>query len=1038
MPSDRPENFAIVAGKDQYQFNTVLYKNQRDAPVSAMNVALNAEKLSGLAADREGNIFYSERDEDTIWMIERGTCIVKGLLGRGKSEERMREGDGIDNSVGKSFNEGMSYEKTDAALFDIESPGVLHFFYNEELEDRVLLFVEERSCNIKAYSVTYNTVSTIVEGRGCMWNGEAMKPVSLWTQLNGSEVEIFWMDEGLRSMMKYEVREKKTQQFPISVDMTDHGVHLPGIGNEKRNALLRAALYNPLTSESVFPKLLDYLNKRKREEERLGLSSFVEYRTEFYQSETILNELLSRHSNDRDRYELFYGADISLLLSTNNLLWTLSYNERGGINGTLLNGPTGVFLNSNGEMYVVDTGNYHVRFVTVPSAPSQTPSSLPTSKPTAQPTNPSSCPTSQPTSRPTSNPTFRPTPRQTSKPTSQPTETPSGRPTSRPTYQPASRPTSEPSRRPTSNPTSSPSSLPTLQPTSRPSSVPSGAPISHPTSRPTSKPSKRPTAQPTSEPSRRPTSNPTSSPSLPTNPPSSSPTGNPRAFPTSSPSITPFALPTSLPTSLPTIAPSAQPLASPTVLPSSFPSTTPSSEPSAYPSIAPSSNPSFRPISYPSTGPTATPFPTYLIPLPLYSSPIYKTRSALSISVIGNVSGQGYVWGGGSSGTNKTVLDQLQNVLNIVSSQNAFVAVKRDGSLLAWGSNADVEGWWLYKTTGTVAIYATEHAFTGITAVGGMFAFGLAAYGGELPAEYEAYLSSGVKGVAATAGAFAVWKVDGSVFAWGNAIVGGGMSSLKNSNLQNVQEVFANRGAFAALRTDGRVVSWGSCAYGGCAPMYSNVVHVFATKTVFIGQKSNGKYMTWGNRLFGGNSTAVSSKLRSLQYLSFTGGAVAAVTQDGKVVAWGDSRFGGDNGAVANSLNEVVGLVGNDRAFAALTASGRVVVWGDKEYGGEIAEATLLAQLSQNVSKIVASQAAFAALKTNGAVVAWGSSLYGGDARSVVQYLRSEVRYLLSVDGGFLVIRNDSNVVGWGSGSVFPTSGIVGKILSKDLNSLQF
>ncbi len=961
---------------------------------------------------------------------------MKGLLGRGKSEERMREGDGIDNSVGKSFNEGMSYEKTDAALFDIESPGVLHFFYNEELEDRVLLFVEERSCNIKAYSVTYNTVSTIVEGRGCMWNGEAMKPVSLWTERNGSEVEIFWMDEGLRSMMKYEVREKKTQQFPISVDMTDDGVHLSGIGNEKRNALLRAALYNPLTSESVFPKLLDYLNKRKREEERLGLSSFVEYRTEFYQSETILNELLSRHSNDRDRYELFYGADISLLLSTNNLLWTvnigngktegtvqdktpaleaplsrplflwadsastryvtdydanriyvisgdknilttfagdgtsayekdgvpatetsiscpigiwvdnmnnlyfadncnfrirkvsiadsiittyagtgsseifgddgnatsaglnnpyglwgdpygniyfsefskcvirkisssqiislyvgsysrcsydveirgsstplnnpagiyvseygevffadsgnnriryvveaegyrqvqllagngyqgysgdnnypfsaslneprsvfcdgygyvyladtgnnvirvvnpsglnistlprqLSYNERGGINGTLLNGPTGVFLNSNGEMYVVDTGNYHVRFVTVPSAPTQTPSSLPTSKPTAQPTNPSSCPTSQPTSRPTSNPTFRPTPRQTSKPTSQPTETPSGRPTSRPTYQPASRPTSEPSRRPTSNPTSSPSSLPTLQPTSRPSSVPSGAPISHPTSRPTSKPSKRPTAQPTSEPSRRPTSNPTSSPSslptlqptsrpssvpsgLPTNPPSSSPTGNPRAFPTSSPSITPFALPTSLPTSLPTIAPSAQPLASPTVLPSSFPSTTPSSEPSAYPSIAPSSNPSFRPISYPSTGPTATPFPTYLIPLPLYSSPIYKTRSALSISVIGNVSGQGYVWGGGSSGTNKTVLDQLQNVLNIVSSQNAFVAVKRDGSLLAWGSKSEVEGWWLYKTTGTVAIYATEHAFTGITAVGGMFAFGLAA-----------------------------------------------------------------------------------------------------------------------------------------------------------------------------------------------------------------------------------------------------------------------------------------------------------------------
>eukprot|EP00599_Poterioochromonas_sp_BG-1_P000929 CAMPEP_0173146854 /NCGR_PEP_ID=MMETSP1105-20130129/8738_1 /TAXON_ID=2985 /ORGANISM="Ochromonas sp., Strain BG-1" /LENGTH=688 /DNA_ID=CAMNT_0014061129 /DNA_START=738 /DNA_END=2801 /DNA_ORIENTATION=- len=376
-------------------------------------------------------------------------------------------------------------------------------------------------------------------------------------------------------------------------------------------------------------------------------------------------------------------------------------------------------------------------------------------------------------------------------------------------------------------------------------------------------------------------------------------------------------------------------------------------------------------VSVPPPVQSPTLAPTIASTISLASSPVYKPKSSFVFTAWDNITGQGYVWGGGSSGANKTVLNQLQNVLSIISSENAFVAVKRDGSLLAWGSKSEVEGWWLYRRSGTVAMHATEQAFAGITAVGGVFAFGVAAYGGEIPAEYEAYLSSGVKGVAATAGAFAVWKEDGSVFAWGNAIVGGGMSSLKNSNLQNVQEVFANRGAFAALRTDGRVVSWGSCAYGGCAPLYSNVVHVFATKTVFIGQKSNGEYVTWGNRLFGGNSTAVSSKLRSLQYLSFTGGAVAAVMQNGKVVAWGDSRFGGNNGAVANSLNEVVGLVGNDRAFAALTASGRVIVWGDKEYGGEIDDGYLAESLARDVTNVYATQGAFAALRTDGRVVTW-------------------------------------------------------------------
>jgi hypothetical protein len=161
-----------------------------------------------------------------------------------------------------------------------------------------------------------------------------------------------------------------------------------------------------------------------------------------------------------------------------------------------------------------------------------------------------------------------------------PTSQPSGQPTGLPTSQPISRPSGQPTALPTGQPTGQPTGRPTAQPTSQPTSRPSGQPSGQPTGQPSSQPSGQPSAQPTS----RPTSHPTA---LPTFQPVSPPTSRPSIRPTAQPSGQPFSLPTGLP--------SSQPISIPTLVPSSQPTGLPSAQPFVLPTSIPTRFPTYQP-----------------------------------------------------------------------------------------------------------------------------------------------------------------------------------------------------------------------------------------------------------------------------------------------------------------------------------------------------------------------------------------------------------------------------------------------------------
>jgi sugar lactone lactonase YvrE len=177
---------------------------------------------------------------------------------------------------------------------------------------------------------------------------------------------------------------------------------------------------------------------------------------------------------------------------------------------------------------------------------------------------------------------------------------PTTQPSGRPTRQPSSQPTRSPSRQPSSCPSSQPSHQPTSQPASQPSVQPSSQPSKQPSTLPTSQPSRHPTRQPSCQPSGRPSSQPSCR-------PTNQPTDQPSSQPSSQPSKQPSTLPTSQPSRHPTRQPSCQPSGRPSSQPSCRPTNQPTDQPSSQPSSQPSKQPSCLPTSKPSRQPTGRP-----------------------------------------------------------------------------------------------------------------------------------------------------------------------------------------------------------------------------------------------------------------------------------------------------------------------------------------------------------------------------------------------------------------------------------------------
>ncbi len=232
-------------------------------------------------------------------------------------------------------------------------------------------------------------------------------------------------------------------------------------------------------------------------------------------------------------------------------------------------------------------------------------------------------------------------------------------------------------------------------------------------------------------------------------------------------------------------------------------------------------------------------------------------------------------WGSGLPASTN-IAPAVTNVATVFAGAYHNVAMRRDGSLIAWGTNS-------YGIL-------QEPVPLGLSNVLSM------AFGPDF-------------GVAA--------RSDGRIAIWG---------SLSNApSLTNAVSVSAGSSHALALTAAGDVVAWGDNSWGQSEvpPGLHDVVEIAAGYTHNVARRKDGTVIVWGRKT---DAIEFARGLSNVVAISAFNEFNLAATADGKVIAWGSNLNGED--AVPPTATNVVQIAAGDRLGVALRGDGTVVQWG--------------------------------------------------------------------------------------------------------------
>jgi hypothetical protein len=247
--------------------------------------------------------------------------------------------------------------------------------------------------------------------------------------------------------------------------------------------------------------------------------------------------------------------------------------------------------------------------------------------------------------------------------------------------------------------------------------------------------------------------------------------------------------------------------------------------------------------------------------------------------------GAGFAWGLDFSGQS-TVPDGLDNVIAIDGSVEHSLALKADGTVVAWGNDT-----W------------QGHVPDGL---------------------------SGVTAISAGGDHNLALKNDGTVVAWGDNSY---HQCSVPSHLSNFIAIAAGGTHSVALRDDGTVVAWGDNEYGQTDVPDSldnvQVIAISAGRDHTLALTADGTVVAWGNN--GYHQSRVPEGLHNV--IAIAAGTVSslALKADGTVVAWGFNEGGGTD--VPEGLDHVIAIAGGFGWGLALKDDGTIVHWGLDQSG---------------------------------------------------------------------------------------------------------
>lgn len=459
-------------------------------------------------------------------------------------------------------------------------------------------------------------------------------------------------------------------------------------------------------------------------------------------------------------------------------------------------------------------------------------------------------------------------------------------------------------------------------------------------------------------------------------------------------------------------------------------------------------------------------------------------------------------WGSNSSGQTNVPAAALTDVRAITAGHEYSVALKQDGTVVAWGANhaGQVTG----TFSGNSAPRATAspvklggEAVRDVTAIaagsshtvavrgdGSVVAWGRNDNGqvtgtptGPYPAPaianpvtLEGHVVKGVVAVAAGGAHTVALKNDGTVVAWGNNYAGQVTGSATSDSpaaiaspvtlggqvLSEVIAVAAGDGYTVALKSDGTVVAWGDNYSGAVTGISPTAIPQFA---IAIPVTMNGQALSGVTAITAGSYHTVTLVRPTVpgivkqplnQSVSEWRNAGFEVTASGFPLSYQWRKDGmdlpGANGATYNLMRaqahdsgsyDVVVSNGLGSVTSAPPAvltvnpatSGTVVAWGDDYYGQ-----TQLPVVGQSgITAIAAGEEHSVALRYDGLVIAWGANdggWWGLDHGQAEVPAAGRTRVTAIAGGGrhTVALKDDGTVLAWGknaTGEVTGTPSIV-------------
>ena len=274
-------------------------------------------------------------------------------------------------------------------------------------------------------------------------------------------------------------------------------------------------------------------------------------------------------------------------------------------------------------------------------------------------------------------------------------------------------------------------------------------------------------------------------------------------------------------------------------------------------------------------------------------------------------------WGGDFDLT--TIPDNVSNVTAIACGAVHTMALKSDGTVVAWGDRLGPNNYGQIDVpsglSNVTAIAAGTLHSLALMKNGTVVAWGAGIANTQIAPDFgQSIVPLGLSNV--TAIAAGQWhsvalKKDGTVVVWGWNYYG--QTNLP-VELTNVVAIAANLAHSVALKSDGTVVAWGSNGNGQTdVPVgLSNVIAVAAGFYHTVALKSDGTVVTWG--LNYGGVMSVPADLNNAIAISAGGTHTLALKNDGTLVAWGSGAINipvGLNGvmAIASGASHDVALV---------------------------------------------------------------------------------------------------------------------------------